>query len=346
MLGQRSLLMEGDSIVYCDDKGLKGTLVKFPIQRWEEKKVTKTFRNSNGQEGKERVTVQVLITYECGLFSISQGKTNTMDSLKTQFDRSPGFNVRLKFSDGWGRTDKHDGAVYQDQKCSLDAEDIGLTKSFSRGTVSEHKDFTRAGAPCLKWKNVGDSKPDGGRKLVEHSGLEMALCGKKGVVEFTQEEWDALDIVYFLKIDFVKAGDSYFQPVGEDTTRKPGIDDLINDNKKHIDKYLPKLLELHQAYRNSQQEKRDAAEEVLTCRFWPEVYNKPNLSRDQVEAWLAANTRPQVSQILAEQGDALKYLFMRMSYVNSSPQKAYWFVFWDDFWTTNFKVLLMVEGAL
>jgi len=320
--------------------------VKFPIQHWEKKKVKKTSRNSKGELKTEKVTVDVLITYEKARLSISQGKTNTKDSLGTQFDLSPGFDVRLQFFDGWGRTDEHDGAVYQDLQCSLDAEDIGLTKSFSRGTVSEHKDFTRAGAPCLKWKNVGDSKPDGGRKLVEHSGLEMALCGKKGVVEFTQEEWDALDIVYFLKIDFVKAGDSYFQPVGEDTTRKPGIDDLINDNKKHIDKYLPKLLELHQAYRNSQQEKRDAAEEVLTCRFWPEVYNKPNLSRDQVEAWLAANTRPQVSQILAEQGDALKYLFLRMSYVNSSPQKAYWFVFWDDFWTTNFKVLLMVEGAL
>ena len=322
-------------------------MVKFPIQQWEKKKVKKTTRNDKGEERTQKVTVDVLITYEKGRLMIDQGKTNTMDTSGTQFDLSPGFDVRLEFKDGWGRTDEHDGEVYKAQEVYLDADAIGLTKSFSRGTFSEKYNFTRAGASCLKWKNVGDSEPEKGRKLVEHSGLEKALHGKKGDIEFTQKEWDALDIPYFLNIDWVKAGDSYFQPVGEeeeeeeeeeDTTRVPGIDDFINDNKKLIDENLPILLEMHQAYRNSQQKKRDAAEAVLSCRFWPEVYNRPNLSRDQLEAWIAANTRPQVGQLLAKEEDALKYLFLRMEYVNGSPQKAYWFVFWDDFWTLNFKV--------
>jgi hypothetical protein len=310
----------------------------------EKRNVTRTYKNDKGETQKEQKKVDVLMTYIGGTLTIEQKKGgNTMETWGSTFDLSPGFNVTLAYSESWGQTEEYDGKTWQDDLLLLENAAIGIAKDFKRGTECEG--FRRAGALGLKW-NISDSQPTMSRFHFENAALEDALDMQrankdKGVgedIELTEQTWAELRIPFFHKTDFVKKGDHYFQPADGDRTRTPIIDDLINDNKSLIEANLQDLLDMHQAYRVAQQLKRDAAEQILTCRFWPEVYNKPKLNRDQVESWIVDNTRPEVKNIFLGQKEALNYCFSRMSFVMASPQHAYWFTFWDDFWTLNFKV--------
>jgi hypothetical protein len=301
--------------------------------------VTRTYKNEKGETRKEKKKVDVLMTYIGGTLTIKQGD----EKLGSTFDLSPGFNVTLAYSESWGQTGEYEGQKWQNDALSLENDAIGISKDFERGT--ECKGFKRAGALGLKW-NIYDSRPTISRFQFENSALEDALDMQrankyKGVgedIELTEETWAEMGIPFFHKTDFVKKGNYYFQPADGDGTRTPILNDLINDNRSLIEANLQDLLDMHQAYRVAQQLKRDAAEQILTCRFWPEIYNKPTLNRGQVESWILENTRPEVENIFLAQKEALNYCFARMSFVKTSPQHAYWFTFWDDFWTLNFKV--------
>ena len=58
----------------------------------------------------------------------------------------------------------------------------------------------------VKWQNVGNTKPDDGRRL-ENLELAAALTRK---TEFTEEEWKAFHITDVRLKDFIKSNDSYF----------------------------------------------------------------------------------------------------------------------------------------
>jgi hypothetical protein len=328
--------------------------------------VTRTYKNDKGETQQEKKKVDVLITYIGGWLNIQQKMDgNTMQTLGSTFDLSPGFNVILAYMESWGQTEEYDGGKWRDESLSLANAQIGIAKDFQRGTECEAHPagrFQRAGALGLKW-NIYDSQPTMSRSHFKNSALEDALDrgrrGRRGGrkvqrtnedngvgedIELTEETWAELGIPFFHKTDFVMKGDYYFQPADGNGTRTPNIDDLINDNKSLIEAKMQNLLDMHQAYRVGQQQKRDAIEQLLTCRFWPEVYNKPKLNREQVESWIWDNTRPEVKNIFLAQKEALNYCFSRMSFVKTSPQHAYWFTFWDDFWTLNFKV--SVDGFL
>jgi len=75
-------------------------------------------------------------------------------------------------------------------------------------------------ASGLRWVDIGNTPPTHGRDLamyltpVAYSGLAEALSRAN---EFTHEEWDALKRLGICKLrsrDFVKSGNSYFQPAG------------------------------------------------------------------------------------------------------------------------------------
>ena len=63
-------------------------------------------------------------------------------------------------------------------------------------------------ASGLMWRKAGDTKPVHGRNL-ENSELAEALTRK---IEFRQQEWDKFGIKDLCIDDFVKSGESYFQP--------------------------------------------------------------------------------------------------------------------------------------
>ena len=64
-------------------------------------------------------------------------------------------------------------------------------------------------ASGLKWKNAGVTKPSKGRCLSVPDMLATALESQNG---FTSEEWTRCGILDLRYDDFIKSGDSYFQP--------------------------------------------------------------------------------------------------------------------------------------
>jgi len=124
---------------------------------------------------------------------------------------------------------------------------------------------------------------------------------------------------------------------GED--RKQTIMDLLWDNASEIESSYDELLEMHQEYRNEKEKQRTDAEQILTAKFWPEIYNQPK-PREEVMTWLKKNGSSTLNHIFDNRVVPLQYLFARMEYVNASPKNLYWFVVFDDFWTLNHQVLL------
>ena len=72
----------------------------------------------------------------------------------------------------------------------------------------------------LRWRNIGATRPPGGRDLAKNPKLSEALVGLIGEagpkgpmdVTFTQKDWDALDIHELSSQDFFKVGTHYFRP--------------------------------------------------------------------------------------------------------------------------------------
>jgi len=65
----------------------------------------------------------------------------------------------------------------------------------------------------LKWINSGATRPTEGRDLVAFHQLAKALkLSGKDKAEFTQEEWDAFGIKDLRSDDYIKCGDSYYEP--------------------------------------------------------------------------------------------------------------------------------------
>ena len=123
--------------------------------------------------------------------------------------------------------------------------------------------------------------------------------------------------------------------------RRPTIDDLLNDNQALIDKHLGQILKKHRDYRVEQEWTRVKDEELLTCKFWPVVYNKPSLTSKKVTDWVNQNTSSQFQEYYQAQTVALQYLWARMRIISRSPQDLYWFVVWDNFWEHNYGMKCM-----
>ena len=66
----------------------------------------------------------------------------------------------------------------------------------------------------LHWRNTGIKPPDHGERL-EHPELAMALQTQQ---EFTEEEWDALQVLGLHPGHYIESGGCYFTPVAMDTS--------------------------------------------------------------------------------------------------------------------------------
>ena len=122
---------------------------------------------------------------------------------------------------------------------------------------------------------------------------------------------------------------------------RPTIDDLLNDNETLIDKTLDEILKMHKDYRVEKEWKRVQDEKLLTCKFWPLVYNKPSLTSKEVKKWVKNKTSPEFLAFYEAQTAPLKYLWSRMRIISRSPQDLYWFVVWDNFWEHNYEMKCM-----
>ncbi len=78
--------------------------------------------------------------------------------------------------------------------------------------------------------------------------------------------------------------------IEEIETDRPTIDDLLNDNEILIDKNLDEILKMHKDYSVEKEWKRVQDEKLLTCKFWPLVYNKPSLTSKEVKKWVKNKT--------------------------------------------------------
>ncbi len=123
--------------------------------------------------------------------------------------------------------------------------------------------------------------------------------------------------------------------------RRPKIDDLLNDNQALIDKTLDEILKMHTDYRVEKEWKRVQDEKLLTCKFWPSVYNKHSLTSKEVKKWVKNKTPPEFLAHYEAQTVALQYLWARMRIISRSPQDLYWFVVWDNFWEHNYEMKCM-----
>ncbi len=85
------------------------------------------------------------------------------------------------------------------------------------------------GTPGLKWRAAGQEKPSGTE--IENAGLTKALQAKlqeggKAMVEFTQEEWDALQAPAITWKNCIKVGDKYWKPAKEKKSAETAPEDL------------------------------------------------------------------------------------------------------------------------
>jgi len=99
--------------------------------------------------------------------------------------------------------------VFQGLKEPVPSEVQKATLLHLHEQLREH--FKESSQPLplgTKWKNVGATKPEGGREL-SNSSLSAALARKK---EFTAHEWVEFGIRDLGEEDFIKAGSSYFKP--------------------------------------------------------------------------------------------------------------------------------------
>ena len=79
-------------------------------------------------------------------------------------------------------------------------------------------------ASGLKWVKASVQKPTQGREL-DNPDLTHALTNR---TEFTQPEWKAFGIKYLLTDDYIKAGDFYFKPAAEESSRAKSQHDYMD----------------------------------------------------------------------------------------------------------------------
>jgi hypothetical protein len=150
--------------------------------------------------------------------------------------------------------------------------------------------FEETPALGLKWRNVGVTEPTQGRGLT-NPGLARALIRK---LKLTQDEWEIFGLYDLQRDDFIKSGDSYFQPEAPEDQdveyeewwqalrRFSSIADDLHaeavwsaEEKQYLDQmqdefqarlYLRRMKRIQRWWRRCRQEKRDhqrATEEAL-----------------------------------------------------------------------------------
>lgn len=99
---------------------------------------------------------------------------------------------------------------------------------------------------------------------------------------------------------------------------------------------LPLLLEEEAKYRQHLIAEHREANATLNDGFWYAVYNNANLTRSQLENYLAHSETNQVLVALPEKHAAgLSFLYKRLKFCHMHPCTALWFVFWDDYYEQN-----------
>ena len=86
----------------------------------------------------------------------------------------------------------------------------------------------KSGVPAfaMTWQDVGPNRPSEGRQLVS-SRLTDALAVK---TQFTKKEWDAFGMPPLRIDDYIKVGNSFFQP------KLPGGKDFKDEQKQKLGK--------------------------------------------------------------------------------------------------------------
>jgi len=94
------------------------------------------------------------------------------------------------------------------------AEKLEYVSSCLNFTVSPYPSaLSETVVTGLKWINSGATRPTEGRDLVAFHQLAKAVkLSDKDKAEFTQEEWDAFGIKDLRSDDYIKCGDSYYEP--------------------------------------------------------------------------------------------------------------------------------------
>ena len=143
---------------------------------------------------------------------------------------------------------------------------------------------------------------------------------------------------------FVRGTHGCYQRMG--LVHKPGIDDLMGENARLWEpEHVKELEAMHQRYRDGQSRKRAERERILTGKFWPAVYNNADLNARILGEWMKANASEDFQKCILSQNTALKYLWGRHTFVSRRPQNLYWFCFFDDLWSLNYKMSMLKDKA-
>lgn len=114
--------------------------------------------------------------------------------------------------------------------------------------------------------------------------------------------------------------------------------------REGLQESVKKVAEDFHTYRADIIANRKGEQNVLSDRFWADVYDNPDLSYD--ELWTKLETmggvvegQPNTFQtMLAQYSDAFMFVFARLEFCHKSPQHCWWFVFWDEVWTNNHQM--------
>lgn len=108
-----------------------------------------------------------------------------------------------------------------------------------------------------------------------------------------------------------------------------------NDGGVPVEENLNAIQAEEEAYRAKFIE-QDLAEQSLLCDTFHEfVFNNPAINRDHLEFYLRnREVNPNV-KALADDKEALNFIYEKMACVLKSEASLLWYVFWDAFWESN-----------
>ncbi len=99
---------------------------------------------------------------------------------------------------------------------------------------------------------------------------------------------------------------------------------------------LPRVYEKERAYRLKLRDEREVKEMNLSSAFWLHVFDAEAMPRSALEYYFKNyESNPDLRALPERHKDGLDYLYARMAFVRSHPACAFWYVFWDDVWTSN-----------
>lgn len=128
--------------------------------------------------------------------------------------------------------------------------------------------------------------------------------------------------------------------------KTPKMNALFIAGQAVITQYLPAVLQEEAAYRQRQIKIHSDKNSILSDGFWYFLLNKDDVTRQFVEWHInTRETSPALKSLLpgGVNQNGLNYLYMRMSAIKRSPLAAFWYVFWDDFWSENKEMSVLED---